>query len=258
MKKTLIALAVAASAAVSGSAMAWSPGGYNGSVALGGVVDVLQPQSPWQVQVGNGVNNLNIQINPGESKATIPLTAGIPVLGIRTESNKPFHGQTGISPQINFSDAVDLDSFKNGRAVLTLDVNNESGMKIGPLTTTFTAGAEASVVADANTRSKFNLYAAGQGEAFYGGLPKSVNNITQESWYIAKLFGEDYVENYNDQGGNPVKPGNHEFFNNPNFTYSAFYAAGILDNAVISITLDRPATSAINWKASLPVQVSYQ
>ena len=263
MKKTLIALAVAASAAVSGSAMAWEPNGTGGSVALSGTVDVLQPTTPWEVQVGNGQNNLDVQIPLGESKAVIPLsnlTNGIPVLSIRTKSDQPFLGHANITPQISYGGAVDLNSFKDSRTVLTLNVNDESGAKIGTLTTTFTAVSEVSqaAVADANIRSKFNIYADTQGQAFYGGLPKSVNNITQESWYIAKLFGEDYVENYNDQGGNPVKPGNHEFFNNPNFTYSAFYAAGILDNAVISITLDRPATSAINWKASLPVQVSYQ
>lgn len=36
MKKTLIALAVAASAVVSGSAMAWTGGGNGGSLELGG------------------------------------------------------------------------------------------------------------------------------------------------------------------------------------------------------------------------------
>ncbi len=44
MKKTLIALAVAASAAVSGSAMAWSNGDFNGSVDIGGTV--TPPQFP--------------------------------------------------------------------------------------------------------------------------------------------------------------------------------------------------------------------
>lgn len=63
MKKTLIALAVAASAAVSGSAMAWEQNGTGGSVSLSGTVDVLQPTTPWEVQVGGNVNDLNTQIS---------------------------------------------------------------------------------------------------------------------------------------------------------------------------------------------------
>ena len=263
MKKTLIALAVAASAAVSGSAMAWEPNGTGGSVALSGTVDVLQPTTPWEVQVGNGQNNLDVQIPLGESKAVIPLsnlTNGIPVLSIRTKSDQPFLGHANITPQISYGGAVDLNSFKDSRTVLTLNVNDESGAKIGTLTTTFTAVSEVSqaAVADANIRSKFNIYADTQGQAFYGGLPKSVDKISQDSWYIAKLFDEENVKNYHDQNANPVKPGNHVFFSDSQFKYSGFYAAGILNNAEISITLDHPAASNIKWNASLPVTVSYQ
>lgn len=257
MKKTLIALAVAASAAVSGSAMAWTANGTGGDLQISGLIDVLTPSAPWEVKVGDAVNNLNIQIDRGETKAVIPVTTVIPVLGIRTASKTPFHGQSGISPQINFGNALDIDSFKDGRADLTLDVKNDSDMKIGTLTTTLSAGAEASVVAG-NTRSKFNLFASNPGNAFYGGVGKSNDKISQESWHIANRLGAEYTQNYNDQDATLVASGNHEFFNNSQFTYSALYGAGILDNAKISITLDQPATSAITWKASLPISVTYQ
>ncbi|ENK8257946.1 hypothetical protein AB4C84_004676, partial [Escherichia coli] len=47
MKKTLIALAVAASAAVSGSAMAWTANGTGGSVDLGGTLTPVTKATPW-------------------------------------------------------------------------------------------------------------------------------------------------------------------------------------------------------------------
>lgn len=92
------------------------------------------------------------------------------------------------------------------------------------------------------------------------GLGKSNDKISQNSWYIANLFGNDYVENYNDQGGNLVASGSYQYFNDPQITYSAVYAAGILNNTDtnITITLDQPATSNITWKASLPIRVTYQ
>ncbi|HGD8935258.1 fimbrial protein [Escherichia coli] len=257
MKKTLIALAVAASAAVSGSAMAWTANGTGGSVELGGTVNVLSPNSPWEVKVGDAVNNLNAEIHSGDKKVVIPANREIPILGIRTVSNVPFHGQNGISPQIDFGKAVNIDSFQNGRADLTLDVKNDSDVKIGTLTTIFTSGAEGST-SNGQISSKFNLFAANPGDAFYGGLGKSNDKISNEGWYIAHLFGAEYVQNYNDQNGTFVAEGNHEFFNNSQFTYSAVYAAGILDNANITITLEQPATSNITWKASLPVSVTYQ
>ncbi|HEI3186174.1 TPA: hypothetical protein SI321_005057, partial [Escherichia coli] len=55
MKKTLIALAVAASAAVSGSAMAWTANGTGGSVELGGTLNPVEKVTPWEVKVGDDV-----------------------------------------------------------------------------------------------------------------------------------------------------------------------------------------------------------
>lgn len=69
MKKTLIALAVAASAAVSGSAIAWQDGDFNGSVDIGGSITSDQPT--WQWKIGNmSADAINLKLNrpgfPGE------------------------------------------------------------------------------------------------------------------------------------------------------------------------------------------------
>ena len=257
MKKTLIALAVAASAAVSGSAMAWTVNGDGGSVSLSGTVNVLSQNTPWEVKVGDAVNNLNAEIHSGDKKVVIPANREIPILGIRTVSNVPFHGQNGISPQIDFGKAVNIDSFQNGRADLTLDVKNDSDVKIGTLTTILTSGAEASV-SNGTISSKYNVFAANPGNAFYGGVGKSNDKIYDKGWFLANLISTDNVKNYKDQSGSYKPEGSIVNFENPLFTYSAFYAAGILNNAVISIVLDDPDKSNITWKASLPVSVTYQ
>ncbi|WP_276350848.1 fimbrial protein [Escherichia coli] len=257
MKKTLIALAVVATAAVSGSATAatWNKGETNTSIQLSGLVDVLLPNNPWVVKVGEPVKGLNAQIKSGEKQVKIGIDKTIPVLGIRTESNTPFKGQSGISPQISFGKAIDIDKFdSDGRTPLTLDVKNEADESIGTLTATFHSGAEASSVYG-TTKSKFNLYAAKAGQAFYGGLGQSSANVSKNSWFIAKSFDPDFVANYNDQGATTVSSGNAEYFNQPQISYSAFYGSG-LEN--VGITLNQPARSSITWKASLPVSVTYQ
>ncbi|MWN89069.1 hypothetical protein GQN24_29560, partial [Escherichia coli] len=98
MKKTLIALAVAASAAVSGSAMAWTANGTGGSVDLGGTLTPVNVITPWEVKVGAAVNGLDASIRKGDTGADIPVKKAISVLGIRTIKSAVFTGQQGISP----------------------------------------------------------------------------------------------------------------------------------------------------------------
>ncbi|HDI6242698.1 TPA: hypothetical protein POA35_004897 [Escherichia coli] len=71
-------------------------------------------------------------------------------------------------------------------------------------------------------------------------------------------FVTEAAANYSEQGVS-VAPGfGAGSVSSPNSTYSGFYASGIEKSKTIVITLDEPATSsAISWKASLPVTVSY-
>ncbi|EFJ2207767.1 fimbrial protein, partial [Escherichia coli] len=55
MKKTLIALAIAASAA-SGMAHAWMTGDFNGSVDIGGSITADDYRQKWEWKVGTGLN----------------------------------------------------------------------------------------------------------------------------------------------------------------------------------------------------------
>ncbi|MEC9880291.1 fimbrial protein [Escherichia ruysiae] len=258
MKKTLIALAVAASAAVSGSAMAWTANGTGGSVDLGGTLTPADVITPWEVKVGAAVNSLDADIRKGDTKVSIPVKKAIPVLGIRTvEVGKTFQGQPGISPQISYGNAVDVNAFENGRVPLTLEVKNAGDVKIGTLTSTFASGSEASW-SNHDSSGKFNVFAAKPGDGFFGGLAKSADKISDSSWAIAASILDEFVANYNDQNA-PLENNKTEDFTKNSVKYSSFYGSGIQAGEEIKITLDQPAASdAIAWKASLPVTVSYQ
>ncbi|EOK2317588.1 hypothetical protein ACXAQL_004570 [Escherichia coli] len=69
MKKTFIALVVAASAAVSVSAMAagWEQNGSGGSVDMSGTLTPVEKVTPWEVKVGDAVTGLDAQIQKDQS-----------------------------------------------------------------------------------------------------------------------------------------------------------------------------------------------
>ncbi|HCQ8914770.1 TPA: hypothetical protein OMI19_005014, partial [Escherichia coli] len=101
--------------------------------------------SPWEVKVGDAVTGLDAQIQEGQKEANIAVNKAIPFLGIRTIESTAFQGQLGISPQIDFGNAVNVDAFENGRAPVTLEVKDADNAKIGTLTASMGASALTSV-----------------------------------------------------------------------------------------------------------------
>ena len=257
MKKTLIALAVVASTAVSGSAIAdsWITGGTGGTVEMGGTVTIVaDSNSPWAVKTGAVVNNLDANIVAGGTVATVALGTDISILSIR--SDQIFKGRVGIAPQIDYGGAVDIDSFSKGYAPLTLEVKNSKDEKIGTAKTSiFAVALVSNVYSSGGGRS--SMYAPKTGYAFWGGVAKS-KDLAAPYNRASFSFVTEAAANYSEQGVS-VAPGfGAGSVSNPNYTYSGFYASGIEKSKTIVITLDEPATSsAISWKASLPVTVSY-
>lgn len=253
MKKTLIALAVAASAAVSGSAMAWTPNGSGGSVSLGGTMTPVDVVTPWEVKVGAAVNDLNGSIQKGAITAEIPVKKTIPVLGIRTVKAEAFTGFPGLSPQISYGNAVNVDAFEASVAPLTLEVKDANGAKIGSLTTDMFAQARTSMMGD--WEGKFWNYASQAGQGFFGGLPKSADRVSTVD-RVNELMpeaGQTYVNQSAPEAGV-----NYSTFKGPAFTHSAYYFSVVESGKSINITLDKPADGEIAWKASLPVTVLYK
>ena len=255
MKKTLIALALAATA-VSGSAMAWTSSGTGGSMEFSGTLTPVENVTPWEVLVGAAVSNLNAEIKTGSKIASIPVKTAVPVLGIRTALSQAFQGTTGITPQIDYKGAIDTSAFAGGVTTLTLEVKNASDAKIGVLTAPLSAAAVTS------TPTQYTLYANTAGRAFGGGL-STTNAGAAQSVSAAKALinsiNPDFMANYVTQGGSESSSPVTWDFANDSGRYSGAYGAGIVAGATAKLTLDNPAASdAIAWKASLPITVSYQ
>ncbi|EFA5009951.1 TPA: hypothetical protein RHV32_004440 [Escherichia coli] len=268
MKKTLIALAVAASAAVSGTSMAavgeWTPGGEGGPFEMRGTLVVAGADAnPWEVKVGPNVTNLDGKINQGDSEVKITVANAVPVLGIRTHSDQVFWGKPGISPQINYGGKIDLDSFSHGKTKLELDVTDASSSnKIGTMTTEFFTGAVYSLGDGTGNAysSLFGMWASDAGDGFYGGLPKDRNEALKYSEVVSKFNEIDtsLLANFNEQHGSDHDLMSSTSFDSKGGKFSGAYGSGILTNEVLNIKLDKPAASQdIEWRASLPVTVTF-
>ncbi|EHP0862881.1 hypothetical protein KNZ39_004510, partial [Escherichia coli] len=253
---TLIALAVAASAAVSGSAMAWTANGTGGSVDLGGTLTPVEKVTPWEVKVGAAVNGLDGSIQKGATTVEIPAGKNIPVLAIR--NNTVFNGQPGIVPVINYGGAINTANFTDNTTELTLNVNGDAG-KIGVLTAPLYASAITKWKSDQGVGSNY-LFASNNNGGFSGGVPASESGVNISGAYetMAQLFSDIWEHEIADASTRWAKS-NNEKFADTNVKYSASYASGIRDFAKITIKLDAPAANdVIKWSAQLPVTVSYQ
>ncbi|EOU7562926.1 hypothetical protein ACODME_004019 [Escherichia coli] len=258
MKKTLIALAVAASAAVSGSAMAWKEGGTGNSVNIGGSLTPVEKVNPWEVKTGDAVTGLDAQIKKGQNVVDITVEQAIPVLGIRSKT-ETFNGRAGIKPQIDYRGVVNFTGSK-GMAPVTLEVFDNSSKRIGSLQTTLTGIAVYSTSGGGETPNYGGLGASTSNDSFFGGVG-GVSSVPNYSDSVAILNGisNEYLEKYTKQSNGVERPGSM-LFGNPAISYSAAYGSGITKGQVIKITLDQGAAgdAPIAWKASLPVTVRYQ
>ncbi|WP_175610604.1 hypothetical protein [Escherichia coli] len=266
MKKTMIALAVAASAVVSGSALAassWAPGDFNGFFEMAGqLTPPTQTNNPWSVAVGNKVSNLDATLTAGQKDVTINVTSPISILGIRPTENKMFVGQGGITPQISYGDAVDLNSFVGGTGNLTLPVKSGE-QTIGTLTAKIYAGGMYAWFKDYGSGITdgigYPLYASAAGKAFFGGLGKTEAAVDRDGENVvaeAIKFFPDIADTYQSSEGNYGLLGEADFTDSE-YELSGLYASGIQAGERINIELTDELSEATNWTASLPVTVTY-
>mgnify|MGYP004564310449 CR=1 FL=1 len=255
MKKNIIVLAVAISAVVSGYAMAWEANGNGGTLNIGGTLTPAENITPWEVKTGNAVTGLSIDITKGQSVVNFAVDNAIPILGIRTAESKAFKGAPGISPQISYGGAVNVDKFAASVAPLTLEVKNTDNAKIGSLTTNIFAQGRTSQKGDWS--GEFWNYAGQAGQIFFGGLPKSTDAVSTVA-RVNELMPE-VAANYISQDVADAKV-NYTTVSNTTSTHNAYYFSAIEPGNNITITLDSAAKGdePITWKASLPITVSYQ
>ncbi|STA76190.1 Fimbrial, major and minor subunit [Citrobacter freundii] len=199
---------------------------------------------------------------PGITNITVPVKTAIPVLGIRPKaSNRTFYGGAGISPQINFNNAYNTASISNDTGVLTLDVTDASSNKIGTLRVNMKSGAN--ITEKKSTGGEINsisVFASKAGDAFFGGLATQASGVGAPGLIFDKFPGlKQNVDTMGGSGGCGSSCTATRFtLTSANNQYNGFYAAIIDDGENIQISLTQPSTrEAIQWKASLPVTVSY-
>ncbi|EFI4648242.1 hypothetical protein IT027_001037 [Escherichia coli] len=264
MKKTLIALAVAASAVVSGSAMAagWEQNGAGTDVVLGGTLKPVAKVTPWEVKTGDTVTNLNAQVQKGQTSVTVSVTKAIPVLGIRTHTADAFTGAPAIAPQVNYGGAINVNGFSAGVTTLTLNVTDANGKKIGTMSAPFLAGAGVSRTGSNKDAYSAYVYDGYKVSSFKGGLGASAEQVLPNLATVISRVGaldSGFTANFNQQGTNSGKTWRSTAFENKSTKYSGFYGSGIESGSKIAITLDTAVSGngEIAWKASLPVTVTY-
>lgn len=260
MKKTLIALAVAASAVVSGSAFAWNQDGVDKNITLGGTLEQKAELFVWESQVGADINNLDGKIVKGATSASIDVDNPLLVLSIRPVERKAFAGRQGIKPRIDYGGHVDFSNAVAGKGVLKLDITGKDGNVIGKATAPFTAAGWVSVVSNSRQGIE-SLSAPSVNSGFFGGLPASWERTAKQgAKSVIESLAPDAFSHFDPQGMNYNDTMlSHFSFDDSGSMFSAVYAGGILKGESINIELNKPATGgdAIVWKGVLPVVLSF-
>ncbi|EFW0538836.1 cshE pilin [Shigella boydii] len=261
MKKTLIALAVAASAAVSGSAMAWIHAGTSGSFNMSGTLKKVEKTIPWDVEIGAAVTAFDINVKSGQKVVPVLLSKDLPVLGIRSQKGG-FLGEKGISPRIDYSKFADLDYMKEGYLPAKINVTSSDGKKIGTLAFAMRVACQVIEKSDSGENDNYMLFASSEGKGFFGGIAKKKDGVWNDaaaySWATHLFSG---IADVWDDKGIPFEGGDagQVNFSDSGKIYQSYYASGLSKDMPMELILDQVMTSAtpVPWKASLPITISY-
>lgn len=268
MKKTLIALAVAAGTvmSVSGAANAYTPSFSNGDISLGGTVSTPVQAGLYEGKVGTLVG-LDATIPVGQTSATITAPTESGLLALRTVQGGFDSSASDKIANITFDGkellaAASGSSFSGGSIEMTLEARNAEGNRIGDIVFPMQVSGVSVIVdnADASAIGE-SLYADSNAAVFYGGLPKTkqgaVQNYTDAIGKLTGMFPDivDNLPSVTSEGTSAAVKG----FTATGKTFNAAYAAGINSGETITLNLDNAATSgSVDWTASMPVVVTYK
>ncbi|EFS3221059.1 hypothetical protein KUA85_004495 [Salmonella enterica] len=256
MKKTLIALAVAASAVVSGSAMAWTANGGGGQVDIGGTLTPVTKATPWETAIGTAVTNLDAQIQKNDTNVEVNVPNTLPILAIRSVGQ--FTGRAGIAPAINYGWIGNV--WKNSSTQASAEVRNEAGVVVGGAHFPLTAqGVMAAVGVNGDTPHQKLMFANQKGKVYFGGLPTSANNVLDVRNIILQGW-PDIADKFVIPSGAAWVPNAADTFSATALKYSSYYGSVIAKNSKINIIMNAPvkADAPFKWKISLPATVTYQ
>ncbi|HEK5774467.1 TPA: hypothetical protein SO392_004468 [Escherichia coli] len=271
MKKTLIALAVAASAAVSGSAMAWSNGDFNGSVDIGGTV-TPPPNSPWQWKMGAPITGLDTSWDKlsASNEATFNINTAKPLVMGKLET--PTIGGPNLAPQVTWQDAKGqkitpvFDNTGNGSrlslnaAVMDKAGNNELGSAVLHI---HAYGLAAKYNVANNTGLNYQpIRSPNVGNVGYGMLSGEMAGILQSAdqtlTAINALATEEIFTQAMKQGAKPKDQAVSMTFTSPEKKNTAALVAGFEPGDSVVVTFNQRPTSTTEWKIPVGVTVVHQ
>ncbi|TXQ21288.1 fimbrial protein [Escherichia coli] len=275
MKKTLIALAVAVSAA-SGAAHAWTTGDFNGSFDINGTITSEQYNDKWEWMTGDGLSfeNTTKQMSDGNTKLTITQEKAAPILLGRTKEAfvAPSVG-VGAIPLISFSDyegkTVELISGdEENKGFFNLPMKDTEGQKLGNVKVNVTAAGILSRN-DADYVRIISLASKSNSDIYNGGLVSSVTSYGQKASNIMSKFGNSNHTALLQQiiAAQPEASGKGQMnwtasqttnmVNDEGNVMASSYALGIDQGQMIEATFDAPVVKATQWAAPLNVAVTY-
>ncbi|EBQ9648382.1 fimbrial protein [Salmonella enterica subsp. enterica serovar Montevideo] len=291
MKKTLIALAVAASA-VSGMAHAWSNGDFNGSVDIGGSITADDYRQKWSWAVGsdiNGFSNAVTDLTENGTKLIITVNGNKPILMGKTNEafSTPTLGLGGV-PFISITDYENKPvtvlaaarNYNSPDIFFDLAMKNDAGVKIGTVRVNAQAAGVAVRAYGANSADKPNQaesyslgYNANGPSAYKGGLPEnigsggSLSGADAASNIITKFGSLSTDELF--QQAKTVYPvltsyehGTKEKYldlvsGDSSRVHASSYAMGIANGQTIEATFNQTVTASTQWSAPLNVAITY-
>lgn len=271
MKKTLIALAVAASAVVSGSAMAWNNGNFNGSVDIGGTV-TPPPVSPWQWKMGAPITGLDTSWDKlsASNEVTFNMNAPKPLLMGKLET--PTMGGPGLAPQVVWQDAKGQNiaiNFSNSgnesKGSFTAIIMDKAGAKeLGSAVLNIHAyGLMAKASSVNNSGQNYQPLRGGvAGDVGFGMIPSANAGVVQAADQtlaaINTLATEEIFTEAMKQGATAKDQGASSTFTSPLFKNTAALVAGFETGDSVVATFAQRPTSTTEWKIPLSATVTHQ
>ncbi|GDA14477.1 fimbrial protein FaeI [Escherichia coli] len=270
MKKTLIALAVAASAAVSGSAMAWQDGDFSGSVDIGG--NITQEQPTWQWKIGNmSADAINLRLADATQSGSDNVWSNIgekayPILMGKTKFEYS-NVSSGMSPVITYSgDGFNIKYPADSSPIITLTATGKTDTsKVGTLQFKMNMFALSDMLwkGDGVTTQDKDTYqmiadtAKTYGNGYFqnAGYVKTMttDDVKNE---LTRILGADMITISPSAVPTQSYTGPAIFDRTDAFNIEGVYGSEYVANSG-TLTFPQNATPT-DWKATLKVTVSYQ
>ncbi|MFJ7174846.1 F4 family fimbrial subunit [Citrobacter freundii] len=276
MKKTLIALAVAASAAVSGSVMAaeWVEA-QPGNIDIGGEINTQSVK--WLWKTGDGLSSFSSLVTDISNRVlNIPVTTD--QLFLAGKMDKGFKGTfsgNSLIPKVEMASydgsVISPEFIDNSSMNISVKVKDGSNnTELGALSIPLTFGAAVATIFEGEDQSSNNIASITSGSpgTVFEGLTRPGGMTSKEKSYKWTGVSADEMANYVKvlMPGYDIREGDvYHNWNNPGQgNYAATnkasyltYGAGIEANSSLTMNLNKDISGHVEWKAPVAITITY-